>query len=417
LKFGFDIDASRHLHRHLPARLQWVAAAVSALARELTAIGHHPSIIAPEGGHSFNDNFGCNHIYLPAFRHKRIPLPLCWSALGSPESKRIVNSQFDIIHAHSLGPVGVYGARVAHRLNIPLVITIHTDVLAYVTHYRITAGLATPLKHILLYQLRKLLESAELQSTQGGQPLEQLIRCFAAASACVIMPTEKTARKLADYIGNSRLEVCPSGVELPRRELYDYQRPSRMLGVIRLLYVGRITAEKGIPMLLGSIDDLVARGYNIELTLAGPTSVHSGLLRRLRPLVGSGNVRLVGILSGKDLWKQYRRADIFVFSSTTDTQGLVLHEAAHAGLPIVMVDPLLTIVSKPGLNAILSEPSVANLADAIELTINKLSDSRWREMVDAAGMRLASQYSLSTQTLKLTSIYGQLINESKDHLV
>jgi hypothetical protein len=49
------------------------------------------------------------------------------------------------------------------------------------------------------------------------------------------------------------------------------------------------------------------------------------------------------------------------------------------------------------------------------LTINKLSDSRWREMVDAAGMRLASQYSLSTQTLKLTSIYGQLINESKDH--
>jgi glycosyltransferase involved in cell wall biosynthesis len=188
-----------------------------------------------------------------------------------------------------------------------------------------------------------------------------------------------------------------------------------MQGVIRLLYVGRITAEKGIPMLLGSIDDLVARGYNIELTLAGPISDHSGLLRRLRPLIRSGNVRLVGILSGKDLWKQYRRADIFVFPSTTDTQGLVLHEAAHAGLPIVMVDPLLTIVSRPGLNAILSEPSVANLADAIELTINKLSDSRWREMVDAAGMRLASQYSLSTQTLKLTSIYGQLINESKDH--
>jgi 1,2-diacylglycerol 3-alpha-glucosyltransferase len=139
------------------------------------------------------------------------------------------------------------------------------------------------------------------------------------------------------------------------------------------------------------------------------------VLRRLRPLVRSGSVRLVGILSGKDLWKQYRRADIFVFPSTTDTQGLVLHEAAHAGLPIVTVDPLLTIVSKSGLNAILSEPSVANLADAIELTINKLSDSRWREMVDAAGMRLASQYSLSTQTLRLTSLYGQLINESKGH--
>ena len=329
-----------------------------------------------------------------------------------PFSSPIFQASKDILalrHAHTADFIG------GSRLNIPLVMTIHTDVLAYVTHYRITAGLATPLQHILLYQLRKLLETAELQSTRGGQPLEQLIRCFAAASACVIMPTEKTARKLADYIGNSRLEVCPSGVELPRRELHGYQRRSRMQGVIRLLYVGRITAEKGIPMLLGSIDDLVARGYNIELTLAGPISVHSGLLRRLRPLVRSGNVRLVGILSGKDLWKQYRRADIFVFPSTTDTQGLVLHEAAHAGLPIVMVDPLLTIVSRPGLNAILSEPSVANLADAIELTINKLSDSRWREMVDAAGMRLASQYSLSTQTLKLTSIYGQLINESKDH--
>ena len=168
-------------------------------------------------------------------------------------------------------------------------------------------------------------------------------------------------------------------------------------------------------MLLESLDDLISRGYNVELTLAGPIIAHSRLSRRLRPLARSGNVRLVGTLSGKDLWNQYRRADIFVFPSTTDTQSLVLHEAAHAGLPIVMADPLLTMVSKPGLNAILCEPSAASLTDAIEVTIKKLTDSRWCEMVDAAGRKLASQYSLSTQTLRLTKIYGELITESKDH--
>ena len=392
-----------------------VAAAVSALARELAAIGHQPSIIAPEGSHTFDDNFGFTHIYLPAFRHQRIPLPICWSALGWPQSKRIVNSEFDIIHAHGLGPVGAYGARVAHRLNIPLVLTIHTDVLVYVAHYRVTARVATPLKHILLYQLRKLLKTAELQGTRGGDLLEQLVRCFAAASACVIVPTEKVAIKYADYIGDGKLEICPSGLELPRMEPFGYRSMLRTRAVVRLLYVGRITPEKGIPMLLGSLDDLISRGYNVELTLAGPIIAHSRLSRRLRPLARSGNVRLVGTLSGKDLWNQYRRADIFVFPSTTDTQGLVLHEAAHAGLPIVMVDPLLTIVSKPGLNAILCEPFVASLTDAIELTINKLTDSRWREMVGAAGRKLASQYSLSTQTLRLTKIYGRLIADSKDH--
>jgi 1,2-diacylglycerol 3-alpha-glucosyltransferase len=392
-----------------------VTAAVSALARELAAIGHHPSIIAPEGSHTFDENFGFTHIYLPAFRHERIPLPLCWSALGWPESQRIVNSEFDIIHAHGLGPVGVYGARVAHRLNIPLVLSIHTDVLAYVAHYPVTARLATPLKHILLYQLRKLLKTAELQGTRAGHPLEQLIRCFGAASASVIVPTEKTARRFAGYVGNAKLEVCPSGVELPRMEPYRCRRTLRTRAVVRLLYVGRIATEKGIPMLLGSVDDLISRGYNVELTLVGPIIAHSRLSRRLRPLARSGNVRLVGTLSGKDLWNQYRRADIFVFPSTTDTQGLVLHEAAHAGLPIVMVDPLLTMVSKPGLNAILCEPSVASLTDAIEVTIKKLTDSRWCEMVDAAGRKLASQYSLSTQTRRLTKIYGRLITESKDH--
>jgi 1,2-diacylglycerol 3-alpha-glucosyltransferase len=392
-----------------------VAAAVSALARELAAIGHQPSIIAPEGSHTFDENFGFPHIYLPAFRHERIPLPLCWSALGWPKSQRIVNSEFDIIHAHGLGPVGVYGARVAHRLNIPLVLSIHTDVLAYVAHYPVTARLATPLKHILLYQLRKLLNTAELQGARGGHLLEQILRCFAAASACVVVPTEKTAGKLAGYIGNAKLEICPSGLELPRMEPSGCRSRLRTQAVVRLLYVGRIATEKGIPMLLESIDDLISRGYNIELTLAGPIIAHSRLSRRLRPLARSGNVRLVGTLSGNDLWNQYRRADIFVFPSTTDTQALVLHEAAHAGLPIVMVDPLLTIVSKPGLNAILCEPFVASLTDAIELTINQLTDSRWGEMVDAAGKKLASQYSLSTQTLRLTKIYGRLITESKDH--
>ena len=279
-----------------------VTAAVGALARELASIGHHPSIIAPAGSHTFDENFGFTHIYLPAFRHERIPLPLCWSALGWPKSQRIVDSEFDIIHAHGLGPVGVYGARVAHRLNIPLVLTIHTDVLAYVAHYPVTARLATPLKHILLYQVRKLLKPAELQGTRDGHLSEQLLRCFAAASACVIVPTEKTARKFANYIGNARLEICPSGLELPRMEPLGYRCTSRMRAVVRLLYVGRITTEKGIPMLLGSVDDLISRGYNVELTLAGPIIAHSRLSRRLRLLARSGNVRLVGTLSGKDLW-------------------------------------------------------------------------------------------------------------------
>ena len=166
--------------------------------------------------------------------------------------------------------------------------------------------------------------------------MEQLLRSFAAASECVVVPTEKIARKYADYIGNTKLEICPSGLELPRMEPFCYRSMLRTRAVVRLLYVGRIAPEKGIPMLLGSLDDLISRGYNVELTLVGPVLAHSWLSRSLRPLARSGNVRLVGTLSGKDLWNQYRRADIFVFPSTTDTQALVLHEAAHAGLPIVI---------------------------------------------------------------------------------
>jgi glycosyltransferase involved in cell wall biosynthesis len=185
-----------------------VAAAVSALARELAAIGHHACIIAPEGSHTFDENLGFTHIYLPTSRHERIPLPLCWSALGWPKSKRIVNSEFDIIHAHGLGPVGAYGARIAHRLNIPLVLTIHTDVLAYVAHYRLTARLATPLQHILLYQLRRLLQTAELQGTRGGDLLEQLLRSF-CGDQCV--------RNCAD--GKDCQKVCRLHWEHKTRDL------------------------------------------------------------------------------------------------------------------------------------------------------------------------------------------------------
>jgi len=76
-----------------------------------------------------------------------------------------------------------------------------------------------------------------------------------------------------------------------------------------------------------------------------------------------------GVLHGDEVLAVYRNAGVFAFPSTTDTQGIVLHEAALAGLPIVMVDRELAAAHPLGEAARLAEPTPESLAAALRASL------------------------------------------------
>jgi glycosyltransferase involved in cell wall biosynthesis len=108
----------------------------------------------------------------------------------------------------------------------------------------------------------------------------------------------------------------------------------------------------------------------------------------------------------------YAAADIFAFPSLTDTQGIVLHEAAHAGLPFIIVDRYVSEVVRDGENGFVARNNPTHFAECI---IKLLKDKKLRQEFGEASKRLARQYGEYSQTKKLEMIYqNALIDHSQN---
>jgi len=147
---------------------------------------------------------------------------------------------------------------------------------------------------------------------------------------------------------------------------------------------------------------------NAELMIVGDSdSTPTALRRRLQRLARAG-VKVVREVPRADLGVYYASADVFVFPSLTDTQALVLHEAAHAGLPIVLVDNELHLVIDPGVNAALARPNPVSLAGAIAQMLEALADPDFAAKAHARGKELAAQWTIGRQSREFVNLYEAL---------
>jgi glycosyltransferase involved in cell wall biosynthesis len=104
------------------------------------------------------------------------------------------------------------------------------------------------------------------------------------------------------------------------------------------LFVGRLGSEKNIPLLLDAFRELLSLDDSTKLLLVGPIFKKRQFYRLLRRAGIGDQVIITGPLSPEYIWQAYSASDVFAFPSLTDSQGVVLDEAALAGLPIVLVD-------------------------------------------------------------------------------
>ena len=107
---------------------------------------------------------------------------------------------------------------------------------------------------------------------------------------------------------------------------------------VRLLYVGEIRRNKNLHAILEAIRFLRYRVSGIRFQVVGfGLNDEKGYVRRIRKLCESlPNVELIDQVSDKEeLIRYYRKADIFIMPSFTETFGLVYAEAMSQGLPLI----------------------------------------------------------------------------------
>lgn len=134
-----------------------------------------------------------------------------------------------------------------------------------------------------------------------------------------------------------RVRVIPNGVDLSEIGLTEPAAAlaARSIPPLRILYVGRFSPEKGVPVLIDACGELHGRGLELQLTLAGDGPQVEECRERARRLGLESNAIFLGAVPRHALGEHYRRADVVCVPSLDEPLSTVLLEALAAGTPVV----------------------------------------------------------------------------------
>jgi 1,2-diacylglycerol 3-alpha-glucosyltransferase len=292
----------------------------------------------------------------------------------------------DIMHSQHPVWMGDLAVSFAHELRVPLVFTFHTRYDEYAQSYvPIVAGLASKVA-------------------------EEVVRRYMRQCTHIVAPTPAIRDLiLREYPIDVPVSVVPSPVDLARYEEKDSKRIRQEFGLDKyelLLYIGRVAKEKGLDLLVNAFAKVIAERPQARLLLVGGgpyRRVMEGLVQRYGL---SGKVIFTGVVPHEEIPDYAAAADLFVFTSVTDTQGLVLVEAMAAGVPAVAVEapgPIDILAGGGGLLVPAEEDAF------VEAVLTLLEDEVRRKEMGQEALRLAQPYAISETTNKMLAVYEEAI--------
>jgi glycosyltransferase involved in cell wall biosynthesis len=176
-----------------------------------------------------------------------------------------------------------------------------------------------------------------------------------------------------------------------------------------LLFVGRLGREKNIEFLLRAFGVLRQRRPDVCFVLVGEGPIRDQLQSLATRLALSNAAIFTGPVAHAEIASYYQAADVFLFSSLTDTQGIVVLEAIASGLPVVALrDQAFTLMVKNRQNGVLLPPdgSARRFAGAVDALLQ--DQMQWRRF-STASIRIARQFSQELQARRLASLYKRLV--------
>ncbi|MGC2165928.1 MAG: glycosyltransferase family 1 protein [Gallionella sp.] len=231
--------------------------------------------------------------------------------LGLPCKYRLIKlwskQRPDVVHLVTEGPLGSSALAAARKLGIPVSSDFHTNFHSYSQHY----GFGWLQKTVAAH-LRKLHNRTDT----------------------TLVPT-KELRDTLTADGYQNLQVVARGVDTT---LFNSSKRSEKLrlqwgvledGGMAVVYVGRISAEKNLPLVLSTFKAMQAINPKLKLILVGDGPVRADMERANPEYIFSG------MKTGEELAAHYASGDIFLFPSMTETYGNVTVEAMASGLAAV----------------------------------------------------------------------------------
>lgn len=365
-------------------RINGVSTSIETFRRNLRALGHTVHLIAPDYLTPSADETDILRVparYLPFDPEDRL-MSYSWVM---KHLEKFRTEQYDIIHIQTPFVAHYLGIKLSRLLGIPCIETYHTFFEEYLYHY------------IPLVPKKIMRLVAQRFSRGQGNSLDGMV-----------VPSHPMLHVLKNYGVTTHAEVIPTGIEpasfvpgdrVAFRNNYAIPQDRPVL-----LFVGRVAHEKNIGFLLNVVSQVRKEIPNILFVIAGEGPARQSLEQEVTKMGLCDNVLFIGYLDRHtELNSCYCSADIFIFSSRTETQGLVLLEAMAQGVPVVSTAELGTRdVLRDGLGVWIAREE---LTDFTQKIVNMLGDKEALQNLSESGREYAHSWSASKQAERMLGFY------------
>jgi glycosyltransferase involved in cell wall biosynthesis len=369
-------------------RVNGVSTSIRTFREDLASCGVETTLVVPEYG-------------VPAADHDPDVVRVSGAGVpGDPEDRRmrwgplkralraLPGAEFDLVHIHTPFVAHYAGAWYAKHIGIPCIATYHTFFEEYLHHY------VPVLPRSIGRFVAKHFTRSQCRDVRGliapSEPMREVLRAYGVATPIHVLPTGLPADRFRAGEGANFRKLIGIAADRPL-----------------VTYVGRVAHEKNIEFLVKVFAAVRAKIPNALLVIAGEGPARESLRQLVARMGFADDVRFVGYLDRKTtLLDCYAAANVFVFASRTETQGLVLLEAMAQGTPVVSTAELGTkFVLKDGAGALVVPERVEEFSAAV---VRVLEDPGLHAMLSGSGREYSLTWSSLTLAQRLAEVYRSI---------
>ncbi|MEK6967495.1 MAG: glycosyltransferase family 4 protein [Nanoarchaeota archaeon] len=283
------------------------------------------------------------------------------------------SEQYDVIHAHDwlTYEAGIAAKKVSHK---PLIVHVHA------TEFDRSGDNPNP--HVYAVEKRGM-EEAD----------------------AIIAVSEYTKGKIVKNYGIPAEKITVVHNAIDQRPNVSYA-PSKLRETDKIvLFLGRITLQKGPDYFLYAANIVSKRIPNVKFILAGTGDMEPFIIEKAVELGLADKVLFTGFLTGPDIDKAYQMADLYVMPSVSEPFGIVALEAMANGTPTL-------ICKQSGVSEVIRNCLKADFWDVHDIAakmISVLEHPALKETMQEEGSREVSKFSWNESSRKCEEIYARLL--------
>ena len=385
-----------------------VPISVERQARELIKRGHEVTVFAPAYGDTVEDQErmkeedekGEEKVIRFQTRKKKMENGMvCPTFCPKEIVEQFKRQEFDYIHVHHPMFVGTCGIYLKKKYGIPLIYTYHTryeDYLHYIPGLKIDEHSSQLKKHVLTVAKEKIVPT--------------YMKWFADQCDLVLAPSNGMKQMLEAQGATTRVEIFPTGldsefyeqVQIRARKIREHYAGNKKHLFVT---VSRLEKEKNYDFLLNGIARLKELlGVDFQVLIIGDGSQGNELKKKASALDIEDVITFIGNVPNRKIKEYLQSADLFLFSSKSETQGIVLVEAMAAGLPVIALHATgVDDIVIDGVNGYLTEEKEELWAKKIAVACTP----KIRKCLQISAWETAEKYRAETLALKEEMLYNQ----------